>query len=187
MPQPSHLLALMLPTPRGDDGPEPTSKTTRRKRLAVHSRPAWRVQREAACLRDQLGARTSQAALGALEVSGRIGFRFAPSFCVRRFERADGARTIETISLHIPLRDGGAVDQLIVGEHSPFIQTDRHFRHTSPKFNFRASSAARSAAVACVYRSSMLLLDQPAIDMRPPSEPPAASHRVAAVLRSRCR
>ena len=56
-----------------------------------------------------------------------------------------------------------------------------------PQVQSCASVAARSAAVNRVYLSIMSRLDQPATAIRPPSEPPAASHRDAAVCRIRCR
>ena len=60
------------------------------------------------------------------------------------------------------------------------------FAHKSPNPKPRASAAARSEAVARVYRSIMSRVDHPATAIRPPSEPPAASQRDAAVCRSRC-
>jgi hypothetical protein len=54
-------------------------------------------------------------------------------------------------------------------------------RYTSPRLSERASSAARSDADAPVYLSIMSRVDQPATAIKPPSEPPARNHRVAAV------
>jgi hypothetical protein len=58
-------------------------------------------------------------------------------------------------------------------------------RHNSPKFSRLDSSAARSDAWALVYRKSMSGRVHPATAIRPPSEPPAASQRWAAVCLSR--
>ena len=58
--------------------------------------------------------------------------------------------------------------------------------HRFPRFSSRASAAARSDARAWVYLISMSGRVQPATAINPPSEPPAASHRCAAVCRRRC-
>src|SRR5271156_128109 len=58
--------------------------------------------------------------------------------------------------------------------------------HSSPNPRPRASVAARSAALAPVYLSTIARVDHPATAIRPPSDPPARSQRVAAVWRIRC-
>lgn len=58
--------------------------------------------------------------------------------------------------------------------------------YSSPRLSLRASSAARSEAVAATYRRSMSCLVQTIRAIAPPSEPPAASQRDAAVLRNLC-
>lgn len=70
----------------------------------------------------------------------------------------------------------GELDSITIARHG----------YRSPRFSPRASAAARSAAVDRVYRSIMSRVDQPATDISPPSEPPAASHRDAAVCLSKC-
>ena len=59
------------------------------------------------------------------------------------------------------------------------------FAHSSPRLRPRASVAARSAALAPVYLSSMPRVVHPATLIKPCSEPPARSQRVAAVWRIR--
>jgi hypothetical protein len=58
--------------------------------------------------------------------------------------------------------------------------------YTSPRFSPRASAAARSARVAAAYLSNIARLAHPATAISPPSDPPAANHREAAVWRKTC-
>src|ERR1700761_5033709 len=61
--------------------------------------------------------------------------------------------------------------------------SEKCYAPRSPRFSLRASSAARSEALAPVYLSIMSWLDQPATAMSPNSEPPARTQRVAVVCR----